>query len=134
MQMYIIWKIVMMTIMNSINIILSMLGLGALFMAVFYVLYNEILTSVGYMTTSILSCILVCMINRIHVVMSIQSSIDTLKLENDEWSMTIDDSKKVEQYIKQDMSTLKCTVGIVGENADDVTNNFRNTWQIKDRE
>ena len=69
-------------------------------MGVFNLLYNEILTSVGYMTTSILSCILVCMIDRIHVVSSIHSSIDTVKLENDELSMTVYGSKKVEQYIK----------------------------------
>ena len=43
---------------------------------------------------------LVCMINRIHVVTSIQSSNDTLKLENDGLSMTIHDLKKVEQDIK----------------------------------
>ena len=70
----------MMPIMNNIrtmNIILSMLGFGGLFIAVFYLLYNEILTSVGYMTTSIQKNVLICMINKIHVVMSIQSSIDT---------------------------------------------------------
>ena len=80
----------MMTIMNTIrtmNITLSMLGLGGLFIAVFCLLYNEILTSVGYMTTSSLSCILVCMLHRTHVVMSIQSPIDTLKLEDDELRM-----------------------------------------------
>ena len=52
----------MMTILNSIrnlSIILYMLGFCVLFMGVFYLAYNEILTSVGYMTTSILSCILV---------------------------------------------------------------------------
>ena len=68
----------MMTIMKNIrniSIILSMLGFGGIFMGVFYLLLNEILTSVGYMTTSILSCILVCVTNRIHVVMSIQSSL-----------------------------------------------------------
>ena len=48
---------------------------------VFYLLYNELLTSVGYMTTSILSLISVYMINTIRVVMRIQSSIHTLKLE-----------------------------------------------------
>ena len=53
------------------------------------------LTSVGYMTTSILSSfILVCMINKIHVVMSMQSSIDTLKLENDELTMTSNSFKQ----------------------------------------
>ena len=70
----------MMTIMNNIRtmtIILSLLEFGGLFIGVFYLLYNEILTSVGYITTSILSFILVCMINKIHVVMSLQSSIDT---------------------------------------------------------
>ena len=66
-----------------------MLGFGGVFMGVFNLLYNDILTSVGYMTTSILSCILVCMIDRIHVVLSIYSSIDTVKLENDELSMTV---------------------------------------------
>ena len=69
---------------------------------VFYVLYNEILTSAGCMTTSTLSLILVCMISRIHGVMSIQSSLDTLKWEHDELSMTTHDLKKVEQYIKED--------------------------------
>ena len=53
---------VMKTYNKSISIILSMLGFGGLFMGVFNLLYNETLTSVGYMTTSILSCILVCMI------------------------------------------------------------------------
>ena len=77
-----------------------MLGFGGLFVGVFNSWYNEILTSVCYMTASILSCILVCVINRIHVVMSIQSSIDTLNLENDELSMTVNDLKKVEQDIK----------------------------------
>ena len=48
---------------------------------VFYLLYNELLTSVGYMTTSILSLISVHMINTIRVVMRIQSSIHTVKLE-----------------------------------------------------
>ena len=61
--------------------ILSMLGFGGLFMGVFNLLYNEISTSVGCMTTRILSCMLVCMINRRHVIMSIQSSINTLKLD-----------------------------------------------------
>ena len=70
----------MMTIINNIRticIILSVLGFGGLFMGVFYSVYNEILTSVGYVTTCILSFILVCMVNRIDVVMSIQSSINT---------------------------------------------------------
>ena len=47
----------MMTIMNSIrtmNTTLSMLGFGGLFIAVFYLVYNEILRTVGYMTTNIL--------------------------------------------------------------------------------
>ena len=43
------------------------------------------------MTTSILSFILVSLINKIHLVMSIQSSIDTLKLENGELSMKSND-------------------------------------------
>ena len=60
----------------------------------------EISTSVGCMTTRILSCMLVCMINRRHVIMSIQSSINTLELEKDELSMTMNDLKKVEQGIK----------------------------------
>jgi len=58
------------------------------------------------MTTNILSCILECMINRIHVVISIQPSLDALKLVNDELSMTTNDLKKVEQDIKEDMSML----------------------------
>ena len=37
--------------------------------------------------------------NRMHVVMGIQSSMHTLKLEIDSLSMTIDDLKKVEQYV-----------------------------------
>ena len=89
----------MMTIMNNIRtmrIMLSMLGLGGLFMGVFYLLYNEILTSVGYMTTSILSFILVCMINEIHVVMRIQSPIHALKVENYGLTMTINNFRKVE--------------------------------------
>jgi len=93
-------NIIIKTYNKSTKIILSMLGFGGLFIGVFNLLHNEILTSVGYMTTSIFSCVVVCMINIIYVVMSIQSSIDTLKLENDELSMTIDDLKKVEQYIK----------------------------------
>ena len=83
---------------ENISIILYMLGFGGLFMGVFYLLYNEILTRVGYMTTSILSFMLVCMIDRIHVVMSIQASIDTLKVENDELSMTITNLKKSKRY------------------------------------
>ena len=92
----------MMTIMNNIrniSIILSVLGFGGLSMGVFYLLYTEKLISVGSVTTSVLSIILVYTINKIHVVMSIQSSIDTLKLENDELSMTIN-IKKTEKYIK----------------------------------
>ena len=90
----------MTTTMNSIrivSIILSMLGFGGSFMGVFYLLYNEILTSVGYMTTSILSLILVYMINRIRVVMRIESSIDRLKLDNDELSMKTNNFRKVEK-------------------------------------
>jgi len=85
-----------MAIMNNIitmSIILSMLGFGGLFMGVFYLLYNEILTSVGYMTVSILSFILVCIVDKIHV-MSIQSSIDTIKLKKYELTMTIINSIK----------------------------------------
>ena len=40
------------------------------------------------------------MISRMHVVMSIQSSIDTLKLENDELSMTINSFYKIEKDLK----------------------------------
>ena len=65
-----------------------------------HLLYNEILISVGSMSTNILSFILVYMINKVHVVMSIQSSIDTLKLENDELSMTINSFYKIEKDIK----------------------------------
>ena len=61
------------------NIIKTILEFGRFCMGVLTLLYNEILTSVGYMTTSILSCILVCMLNRIHVVMSVHSLIDTIK-------------------------------------------------------
>ena len=99
-SMNIIENIIVNTCNKSIGIILSMLGFGGLYMGVFYLLYIEILTSVGYITTSILSFILVCMISRIHGVMGIQSSIDTLKWERDELSMTTHDLKKVEQDIK----------------------------------
>ena len=102
-----------------------MFGFCGLFIGVLKLLYDEILTSVGYTTTSILSCVLVRMINIIHVVMSIQSSIDTLKLENDELSMTFNDLKKVQKDIKEDMSVLKSTIGIVGENADDMISTFK---------
>jgi len=71
----------------------SMFGFAGLFMGVFYLLYDEILTSVGYMTTNILSFVF-CLIDKIHVVMSIQSSIDTLKVENDELTMTSNNCKK----------------------------------------
>ena len=47
-----------------------------------------------------------------------------IKLENDELPMTINDLKKVEQYIKEDVSIQKSTIGIVGENDSDL----RNTW------
>ena len=89
----------MMTIMSNIgnrSIILSMLGFGGLFVGAFYLFYNEILASVDYMTTSISSLILVSVINKIHVAMSIQSSNDTLELENDELTMTINNCKKKE--------------------------------------
>jgi len=105
---------------DNISIMLYMLGFGGLFMGVVYLSNNEVLTHVGYITTSILSCILVCMINRIHAVMSIQSSTDTLKLENDKLSRAINNLKKVEQEIKEDMSILKSTIVIVRENADDM--------------
>jgi len=81
------------------------LGFGGVFLGVFNLLYSDILTSVGYMTTSILTCMLVCMINRIHVVLSIQSSIDTSKLEDDELSMTVNRSKKVEKYKRRYVNT-----------------------------
>ena len=92
----------MMTIMNNIrtmNITLSMLGFGGLCIAVFYSLYNEIVTSIGYMTASILSSILVCAINKIHVVMNFQPIIGKSKLENDELTMTnrIKKKKKIWQ-------------------------------------
>ena len=50
----------MMTIMNNtrnISIILYVLGFGWLSMGVLYLLYTEKLTSVGSMTTSVLSFI-----------------------------------------------------------------------------
>ena len=81
----------MMTIMMST--ILSMLGFAGLFMGAFYLLYNEILTSVGYLTTNNLSCVL-CVINKIHVVMSVQSSIHTLRLEYEGLTMTTNNLKK----------------------------------------
>ena len=59
--------------------------------------------------------------------MSIQSSIDTLKLENDELSLTINALRKVEQERKEDMAILKSTICIVGENADDMISNLSNT-------
>jgi len=46
------------------------------------------------MTTSFLPLILVCVTNKIHVVVSIQSSIYTLELENDELIMTSANFKK----------------------------------------
>ena len=42
---------------KSISLKLFMLGFGGLSTGVFNLLCNEILTRVGYMTTSILSCI-----------------------------------------------------------------------------
>ena len=51
--------------------------------------------------------------------MSIQSSIDTLKLENDELTMTIIFSQW-EKDIKEGMTMLRSTIGIVGDSADDM--------------
>ena len=41
--------------------------------------------------------------------------------------MTINNFKKAEQDIQEDMSILKSTIGIVGENADDMIDNLVNT-------
>lgn len=125
-------NIIIKTYNKLINIILSVLGIGGIFISVLNLIYNEILTGIGYMITSVLSCVLLCMINRMHVIMSIQSSIDTLKLENEELKesndqllITINELKDVEKNIKEDVSILKSTIGIVGENADEMINNLK---------
>ena len=54
---WLVENIVIKTYNKSMNIILSILGFGGLLMGVFNLVHNEILPSVGYMTTCISSCI-----------------------------------------------------------------------------
>ena len=42
--------------------------------------------------------------------------------------MTMNDLKKVEKDRKEDLTILKFTIGIVGENAGDMINNSKDTW------
>ena len=115
-----------------INFILLSFNVSCLIIGVYFIICNKIFLSIGYLISSVLSFILMYMINKMRIIAGIQTSIDALKIENDELketnnelSKTVNNLKIVEKNINDDITVLKTTIGLVGDNADEIINNLK---------
>jgi hypothetical protein len=115
-----------------INVILLSFNISGLVIGIYFIICNKIFLSIGYLISSVLSFILMYMINKMRIIVGIQTSIDALKIENDELkeinnelSKTVNNLKIVEKNINDDITVLKTTIGLVGDNADEMINNLK---------
>ncbi len=120
------------TYYNIMNLILSILSISSSIIGIINIKNNEKIISIGYILTSILSFVLIYKNNEIRIIKNIQSSFNTLRLENNELkesnkelSKTIENLKCIEKNIKEDIQILKSTIGIVEENADEMISNLK---------
>ena len=120
-------------ITDSILIIFSIGGIG--FGLVAWVTISNI-TAVGYILSSIFSSITLFSIRRMRLRASLQSSVNTLKEENDELKENneelqenIDELEVVSKTLNDDIKMLENTIGIFGKDAEEIMNNLREIYQ-----
>ncbi len=114
------------------------LGIGAIS---WFIIDN--ITAIGYLLSGIFSGISLCSIKRMRLRASLQSSVNVLKEENnelkenneelkeniDELEGNIDELELVAKTLNEDIDMFKKTIGIFGENADDIINKLKEVYQ-----
>ena len=125
--------------MNACNritdIILIMFAIGGFsFGAISWFVIDNI-TAMGYMLTGIFSGISLCSIRRMRLRASLQTSVNTLKEENEELKEHNDDLKEnigelevISKTLTNDLTILKETIGIFGENSDEIIEKLREVY------
>lgn len=110
---------------HCVNITLLMFLISSTIFGIIQIITNDVLSGLGYLATGLFSGISFYYIKQTQLYATIQTSIDILKDENDELktsndrlSKTIDELESIKNDINDDLSLLKDTIGIVGENAD----------------
>lgn len=120
-------------ITDSILIIFSIGGIGFGLVAWFTI---SNITAIGYILSGIFSSISLFSIKRMRLRASLQSSVNTLKEENDELKENneelqenIDELEVVSKTLNDDIKMLENTIGIFGKDAEEIMNNLREIYQ-----
>jgi len=114
------------------------LGFGAL---AWFVIDN--ITAIGYILSGIFSGVSLCSIRRMRLRASLQSSVNVLKEENDELKENNEDLKEnigelegnidelelVTKTLNEDIEMFKTTIGVFGDNADEIINKLKEVYQ-----
>ena len=120
-------------ITDSILIIFSIGGFGFGLIAWFTI---SNITAIGYILSGIFSSISLFSIKKMRLRASLQSSVNTLKEENDELKENneelqenIDELEVVSKTLNDDIKMLENTIGIFGKDAEEIINNLREIYQ-----
>jgi hypothetical protein len=112
---------------HCVNITLLIVFISSTIFGIIQMTTNNALSGIGYLGTGLFSGISLYYIKQIQLYATIQTSIDILKDENNELktlndrlSKTIDELELIKNDINDDLSLLKETIGIVGENSDEL--------------
>lgn len=118
---------------DSILFIFSAGGIGFGLIAWFTI--NN-LTAIGYLLSGLFSSISLFSIKRMRLRASLQSSVNTLKEENnelkennEELQENIDELEVVSKTLNDDIIMFEKTLGIFGNNAEEIINNLREIYQ-----
>jgi prefoldin subunit 5 len=126
-------------ITDSILIIFSIGGFGFGLIAWFTI---SNITAIGYILSGIFSSISLFSIKKMRLRASLQSSVNTLKEENDELKENneelqenidelednIDSLEKISKNLKDDLTLLKESIGMFGENSDEIMEKLREIY------
>jgi predicted nuclease with TOPRIM domain len=127
--------------LNSINILMGTLSIGQItFGIISWFIYDEI-TSIGYISSGIFTGITLRLLNKIKLYRSMQQSVNTLKMENDELKENndelkenIDDLESISNKLDSDLTMLKNIIGLLDKNSEDVLQNLREIYSSLKKE
>ena len=100
------------------------------------------ITSIGYILCGLFSTISLCSLRRMRLRAALQKSVNILKEENDELKENneelkenidelednIDNLETIQKNLSDDLSLLKETIGIFGENSDEIIDNLKTIY------
>lgn len=128
---------------KCIDLTLMVFTLMSLIFGVVCMVIFDNITGVGYLLSGSFSTLSLYNIRKVRTQASLQKSVHSLSEENDELKETNDDLKETNDdlsdnitrlensstALKDDLEMLKNTIGIMGENADDVIGKLRQIHQ-----